>query len=138
MPDPFDLYLSSPAVVKDVVYFGSGDGNVYALDAATGAVNWKFHTGDVVHASPAIANGTLFVGSWDSYFYALDAATGKEKWRFKTGVDPAIFNSGRHPILRRGRERRSSISAAGIRKFYALDAATGGEALGASTTRARG
>jgi eukaryotic-like serine/threonine-protein kinase len=92
MPDPFDCYLSSPAVWHGTVYFGSGDGNIYALNAATGAVQWKFKTGDVVHASPAISGGTLFVGSWDSYFYAIDAASGKEKWRFKTGEDPAIHN----------------------------------------------
>lgn len=92
MPDPFDLYLSSPAVWRGVVYFGSGDGNVYALDAKTGRARWTFHTGNVVHASPAIANGTLFIGSWDSWFYALDAATGKQKWRFKTGADTVIAN----------------------------------------------
>ena len=92
MPDPFDCYLSSPAVWNGTVYFGSGDGDVYALDTATGTLKWKFHTGDVVHASPAISDGTLFIGSWDSYFYALDAATGKEKWRFKTGEDHDIYN----------------------------------------------
>ncbi len=92
MPDPWDIYLSSPAVSGGLVYFGSGDGNVYALDAATGALKWKFKTGDVVHASPAIADGMVFIGSWDSYFYALDAATGAEKWRFKTGEDPVSHN----------------------------------------------
>jgi outer membrane protein assembly factor BamB len=92
MPDPWDCYLSSPVVWQGAVYFGSGDGNVYALDSATGALKWKFKTGDVVHASPAIADGLLFIGSWDSNFYALDAATGAEKWRFKTGVDEAIHN----------------------------------------------
>lgn len=92
MPDPFDCYLSSPVVEIGAVYFGSGDGNVYALDAATGALKWKFKTGDVVHASPAIADGVLFVGSWDSYFYAIDAVSGQEKWRFKTGEDPDIHN----------------------------------------------
>ena len=34
MPDPWDCYLSSPVVSNGAVYFGSGDGNVYALDAA--------------------------------------------------------------------------------------------------------
>jgi outer membrane protein assembly factor BamB len=92
MPDPWDCYLSSPAVSNGAVYFGSGDGNVYALDAQTGALKWKFKTGDVVHASPAIADGMVFIGSWDSYFYALDAATGAEKWRFKTGEDTIIHN----------------------------------------------
>jgi len=92
MPDPWDCYLSSPAVWNGVVYFGSGDGNVYALDATTGALKWKFKTGDVVHASPAIADGLVFIGSWDSYFYALDAASGTEKWRFKTGEDAVNHN----------------------------------------------
>ena len=92
MPDVFDCYLSSPVVWNGVVYFGSGDGNVYALDAASGALKWKFKTGDVVHASPAIADGKVYIGSWDSNFYALDAATGKEAWRFKTGEDPDIHN----------------------------------------------
>lgn len=92
MPDPFDCYLSSPVVWMGAVYFGSGDGNVYALNAATGTLNWKFKTGDVVHASPAIADDTVFIGSWDSYFYAIDASTGREKWKFKTGEDPDIHN----------------------------------------------
>ena len=92
MPDPFDCYLSSPVVWKGAVYFGSGDGHVYALDAASGALKWKFRTGDVVHASPAIANGVLYIGSWDSFFYALDADNGKEIWRFKTGEDPETHN----------------------------------------------
>ena len=92
MPDPFDFYLSSPTVFNGVAYFGSGDGNVYALDTASGTLKWKFQTGDVVHASPAIADATLFIGGWDSYFYALDAVTGKEKWRFKTGEDPDMHN----------------------------------------------
>lgn len=124
MPDPFDFYLSSPAVWNGAVYFGSGDGNVYALDANSGTLKWKFQTGDVVHASPAIAGGTLFIGSWDSYFYALDAATGKEKWRSKTGEDHKIYNQV-------GIQSSAAISDGivyfGCRdsNFYALDAATG-------------
>jgi outer membrane protein assembly factor BamB len=81
MPDPFDVYLSSAAIDADTVYVGSGDGNIYALDAASGALRWKLHTGNVVHASPAIANGTVYVGSWDSYFYTIDAKSGQERWR---------------------------------------------------------
>ena len=92
MSDPWDIYLSSPAISGGAVYFGSGDGYVYALDAATGALKWKFRTGSVVHASPAIAGGTVYIGSWDSYLYALEAASGKLKWRFQTGTDPQIGN----------------------------------------------
>ena len=49
--DPFDIYLSSPVVAEGSVYFGSGDGHLYALEAASGKLQWKFKTGDVIHAS---------------------------------------------------------------------------------------
>src|SRR5580765_3346888 len=102
---PVDTFLSSPVVANGVVYFGSGDGNLYALDAATGDLRWKFKTGDVVHASPALADGVLFFGSWDSYFYAVDAATGKEKMAFPRRRRPDDSQSGRVPIFTCGRER---------------------------------
>jgi outer membrane protein assembly factor BamB len=90
--DPWDMFLSSPVVGQGAVFFGSGDGHVYALDQWTGALRWKFKTGDVVHSSPAYEAGTIYIGSWDSYLYALEAATGLEKWRFKTGEDAATHN----------------------------------------------
>lgn len=124
--DPYDIFLSSPVVTGGAVYFGSGDGNLYALDAASGDVRWKFQTGDVVHSSPAYAGGTLFFGSWDSYFYAVDAATGKEKWRFHGGEDAVVHNQVGF--------QSSPVVAAGVvytgcrdSNVYALDAATGKE-----------
>lgn len=126
MPDPFDFYLSSPVVWNGNVYFGSGDTNVYALDASSGSLKWKFKTGDVVHASPAIDSGIIYIGSWDSYFYALDAATGKEKWRFKTGEDPEIHNQV-------GIQASATVADGTVyfgcrdSKFYAVDAATGAQ-----------
>jgi eukaryotic-like serine/threonine-protein kinase len=124
MPDPFDFYLSSPVVSNGVVYFGSGDTHVYALNAATGTLKWKFKTGDVVHGSPAIADGILLVGSWDSFFYALDAATGKEKWRFKTGEDADIHNQ---VGIQSSAAVADGVVYFGCRdsKFYAVDLATG-------------
>jgi outer membrane protein assembly factor BamB len=90
--DMYDVFLSSPLVVGGKVYFGSGDGHVYAVDAASGRLAWKFATGDVVHASPAYADGLVVVGSWDGRLYALDAATGTQRWTFQAGVDPFIHN----------------------------------------------
>jgi len=124
MPDPFDFYLSSPVVGSGLIYFGSSDGNVYALDCATGALKWKFKTSDVVHSSPALADGTVFVGSWDTYLYALDAASGKEKWRFKTGEDHETYNQvgiQASPVVANG------VVYFGCRdaNFYALDAISG-------------
>jgi len=124
IPDSWDIYTSSPAVFNGRVYFGSGDGNVYAVNAKTGVLQWKAVTGDVVHASPAIANNTVYIGSWDSYLYALDADTGQEKWKFKAGEDPFIHNQQgfqSSPAVADG------IVYVGCRDghLYALDAATG-------------
>ena len=124
--DAFDIFLSSPVVANGVVYFGSGDGNLYALDSATGDLRWKFKTGDVVHASPALADGVVFFGSWDSYFYAVDAATGKEKWRFHGGEDPTIHNQvgfQSSPAVMNG----TVYTGCRDSNLYALDAATGKE-----------
>jgi outer membrane protein assembly factor BamB len=124
--DPFDVFLSSPVIAQGAVYFGSGDGNLYALDAASGSLRWKFPTGDVVHASPAYADGVLFFGSWDSYFYAVDAATGKEKWRFHGGEDPVVHNQvgfQSSPAVVDGTVYTGCRDA----QLYALNAATGQE-----------
>lgn len=132
MPDPWDFYLSSPAVSNGLVYFGSGDGNIYALDAAAGSLKWKFKTGDVVHASPAIADGTVYIGSWDSYFYALDAATGQEKWRFKTADDPEFHN---HVGIQASAVVGEGMVYFGCRdaNLYALDSKTGAKKWSFST-----
>lgn len=124
--DPFDMLLSSPVVAGGAVYFGSGDGNLYALDAASGGLKWKFKTGDVIHASPAYADGVLYFGSWDSYFYAVDAGSGREKWRFHGGEDALIHNQV-------GFQSSAAVVNGTVyvgcrdSNLYALDAATGKE-----------
>jgi outer membrane protein assembly factor BamB len=124
MPDPFDVFLSSPAIDDGTLYVGSGDRHVYALDAATGKLRWKFATGNVVHASPAISNGLVYVGSWDRYFYALDAKTGAVRWKFQTGDDRKIYNQvgiAGSAALAGG----TVFFGARDSFFYALDAKTG-------------
>jgi outer membrane protein assembly factor BamB len=124
MPDAWDLFLSSPAVAGGRVFFGTGDGGVYAVDEKTGDLQWKFATGDVVHSSPAVVDGVVYVGSWDSVLYALDAATGAKKWTFQAGKDPAIHNQEgfqSSPAVVDGTVYVGCRDA----HLYALDAATG-------------
>lgn len=124
MPDPFDVFLSSPVIVGNRIVFGSGDQNVYALDATTGTKLWSFATGDVVHASPAIADGVVYIGSWDRNMYALDLATGRERWRFQTGNDTVIYNQ---IGIASSAAVANGVVYFGCRDghFYAVDAATG-------------
>lgn len=86
-PDFWDFYLSSAIVDNAMVYFGSSDSNVYALDIETGAKKWQFKTGGSIHSSPAIYKNNLIIGSWDSNIYCLNATTGIKKWSYATGKD---------------------------------------------------
>ena len=82
--DPTATILSSPAVAGSRVYVGSNDGNIYALDAATGMSLELHHRGcNLVH--PAVADGVVYVGSNDDNVYALDAATSAKLWNYTTG-----------------------------------------------------
>ena len=123
IPDVWDFFLSSPAVYEGQVYFGSGDHYIYALDAATGQLRWKYRAGDVVHSSPAIANGVLYVGAWDGVLYALNVKTGRLIWKFATGVDPTHFMQG----IPGSAAIADGIVVFGSRdnKIYALDARSG-------------
>ncbi|MFI6588133.1 serine/threonine-protein kinase [Embleya sp. NPDC050493] len=107
---------SSPAVVDGVVYIGSHDKNVYALDAATGTKKWGYATGAEVFSSPVVAGGVVYVGSTDKNVYALDAATGTRKWVYTTGEKVASS-----PVVVGGVVYVGSADM----NVYALDAATG-------------
>src|SRR5688572_18292622 len=124
MPDPFDIFLSSPTVVGSTVYIGSGDSHVYALDLETGRARWRFKTGDVVHASPAVSHGVVYIGSWDRNMYAVDAESGRELWRFQTGNDTVIYNQigiASSAAVANG----AGYFGARDGHFYAVDARTG-------------
>jgi len=62
---------SSPTVVNGILYIGSYDDKIYALDAATGTYKWSYTTGGAVVSSPTVVNGILYVGSDYHKIYAL-------------------------------------------------------------------
>lgn len=77
---------SSPSVVDGVVYVGSRDGTMYAVDGEIGRRRFTVsHGTSWVITSPAVADGTVFLGSSDASFaQAVDALTGEERWRVAT------------------------------------------------------
>lgn len=85
---------SSPAIYKGVLYFGSGDGNLYALDAKSGRESWRFKTGGALNSNPAITNDVAYFASRDGFVYAVQTTRrGKELWRFKLQTE-APFDQG--------------------------------------------
>ena len=91
-----DAVSSSPLVSNGIVYVGSRDNNLYAIDTVTGKEKWRFTLGSYnMSASPVVSNGVVYIGSDDNNLYAIDTVTGTEKWRFTTGGDvasPAVSN----------------------------------------------
>ncbi len=87
---------SSPLEYEGLVFFGSRDWQVYALDLTRGWKVWEFRTTKPVLSSPAVGEEKVFIGSVDGHLYAIDAYSGKERWRFKTEnqvtSSPAYFN----------------------------------------------
>lgn len=79
-----DHFQSTPVWDNNIIYFGSGDGNIYAINAQNGSLAWKFATGNVVHTTPAINGDKVMVGSFDGYFYALNKVSGNLVWKFKS------------------------------------------------------
>jgi outer membrane protein assembly factor BamB len=76
--------VSSPVISNGIVYVGSDDAHLHAIDLATGEERWRFETGDMIEAPPLVRDGTVYVGSADFWFYAVDAATGELRWKYET------------------------------------------------------
>jgi eukaryotic-like serine/threonine-protein kinase len=76
---------SSAAIVSGVVYVGSGDGILRAIDLATGKQRWQYKTGGLFgESSPCVYGGAVYIGDLEGTLHAVDAATGKATWTFKT------------------------------------------------------
>src|SRR5690606_10342848 len=88
--------LEATPIVVDGVMYSSGNWNVvYANDAATGALLWKYDPQvdksravlaccDIVSRGVAVWEDKVFSATLDGYLIALDASNGKELWRTLT------------------------------------------------------
>ncbi|MBU0762996.1 MAG: PQQ-binding-like beta-propeller repeat protein, partial [Candidatus Altiarchaeota archaeon] len=76
---------STPELFGEMIFFGSMNNAVYAVNKTTGKTRWSFLTEGPVKSPPTHHNGVIYVGSGDSRLYALDAKTGKQIWSYLTG-----------------------------------------------------
>jgi hypothetical protein len=77
--------FSSPAVSRGLVYVGSRDGNLYAVDTVRGTQQWRLATNDQIEVSPAISDDAVYIGSHDGFVYSADAISGKLQWKSPLG-----------------------------------------------------
>jgi len=76
--------LNPPVVIGDTIYFGSDDGNFYALDVQSGYMRWVFKSGAEINSIPYADKDQVYFGSKDGKLYALSRETGQEMWNFQT------------------------------------------------------
>lgn len=96
---------TQPVIAGGRLYVGSVAGSLYALDARSGCIHWRFETKAGVRSAVTIGKGprgalTLYFGDLQSNVYAVNAATGKQLWQVRvedhpisriTG-SPALYN----------------------------------------------
>lgn len=83
----FDPYRSSPVADSGVLYAGSMDGKLYAMDPASGSVHWTYDAGAVILSTAAVHDHTVFIADANGRLHAVTAAAGKLKWIFRTHGD---------------------------------------------------
>ena len=118
-----EFSYSKPLVVNGVAYVGNLDGHLYAIDAQTGQMRWRFRTGKGtegagvgVTSSPAWSNGVLFFGSSDHNVYALGDDGTQVRWVFQTG----------EPVLASPRVDGGMVYVGSVdRNLYAIDESSG-------------
>jgi quinohemoprotein ethanol dehydrogenase len=130
----------SPLAIDGVLYFTGDLAAIYAVDAVSGKLLWKYdpqvwsYNPDgiglhfKVNHGLAYADGRLFAAAIDGRLFAVDARTGKELWHVDTFIqDGAYRYSHGAPRVFNGKVIIGNAGADGGARGYvtAYDAATG-------------
>lgn len=108
--------VGSPVLYDGVLFLGSSDGKVYALDATYGEKKWVYDTRGKIWSSPAVADGVLYVSNYERKLFALSIQDGTLLWQKELAA--SIASS---PVVAKGRLFFGTFD----HYLYALDAASG-------------
>ncbi|WP_371376420.1 outer membrane protein assembly factor BamB [Thalassotalea aquiviva] len=70
------------------VFWGSENGDVYAINAESGELVWHTKVPGEVISTPALDSNMLVVNTSSGVLIALDSETGEEKWKTDQSVPP--------------------------------------------------
>jgi len=114
----------SPLVLDGVLYAGSNDKHLYALDIQSGDLLWKFKSAGAIKSTPAASPNLICFTADDGFLYALDKHKGQLIWKFdmqgeeKQDIWDYYLSS---PVFDRG----VIYIGSGMGGFYALNAEDG-------------
>jgi hypothetical protein len=97
---PIEAYIGAKVqliAANDMIYVSTARG-LYALDADSGDLEWRYDTQLPMGHSPTVIGDTLYVGGFDKKVHAINALTGQRKWVFEgslAGFDtnPVVVNN---------------------------------------------
>ena len=96
----------TPIVIDGMMYVTTSRLDVLAIDAATGAVKWRYRPASGVRIGSnkgvAVGDGKVFVGRRDNVLMALDQQTGHVVWERQLTDHPAAYSSAA-PVFHDGR-----------------------------------
>jgi len=111
--------LNPPIVMGDTIYFGSDDGNFYALDVESGYMRWVFKSGAEINSIPCSDKDNIYFGSKDGKLYALSCETGQVIWTFKaeSQINSQVQRYGDYVIFVGDADAVYFLSTQGEEKF---------------------
>jgi outer membrane protein assembly factor BamB len=104
-------WLMPPLLADEILYTGSGDGVLYALNAETGEQLWSEDGFEALESTGAVGGDLIVTAGFSQLVKAMDRKSGEERWSFQTefGVQGA-------PLIVDQR-----VFIATDRRVYALD-----------------
>ncbi|MBE0473762.1 PQQ-like beta-propeller repeat protein [Rhodoferax sp.] len=87
-PDTDDCTAAyAPTVAGETVFFGPGDGKLYAVNRADGKLTWKLdEKKEWQYVRQMYVTGKVLVaGTYTELLYGINVDTGKVLWKFKAG-----------------------------------------------------
>src|SRR5690606_35318822 len=108
----------TPAIDREFIFAASADGTVTAINRASGDVEWRERTDDMISGAVGAGYGMVLYGTREAEVVALEQISGRELWRstVSSEVVSAPQSNGRIVALQ-------TVDG----KLVALDAATGAQ-----------
>jgi outer membrane protein assembly factor BamB len=113
---------AAPLIEGGVVYAGNHDGNLYALELATGVLRWKYEAREQLGTVPKLVGGLVVVASLQDTVFAVDAASGAWKWHHRRDLHEGFTIQGAASVVSDGSTVFAAYSDGTI---TALEASTG-------------
>jgi outer membrane protein assembly factor BamB len=106
------------------IYFGSGDGYLYCIDALSGGEEWKFDARSPMNSTPALSKGILYCTAKNGTLFAVDARTGKAQWSVSLGKELPYRNGFDYYVASPTIESGNIYVGSGDGNIYAISSAS--------------